>query len=373
MILVIADDLTGASEIGGIALRFNLTVDIVQKFEEQNLADVQIINTNSRSLSINEALKRIKSVCESIKTDDLDFIYLKIDSALRGHVITDVLEVANKFNYSKIVILPANPSLGRIIKDGEYYINGQLINETSFAKDPEFPIISSNVLEILNAPEQSINVLAPNDVLPHNGISIVGAETIEDVSNIAKKVSSGTLLVGGSDFFTALLKVKYTQYIKAFREHVDIKYPVLYVCGSAHQKSLAYINSAKENGFLVNEILVNDKESNLTEIKTNVLDQLKSKNYAILAIHEATKTSANSLREDMSSVVAEIVKDFELSELVIEGGATANSILEKLEINKLSAVQEIAAGVIKNIDLKNKLLITLKPGSYSWSKELWKF
>jgi uncharacterized protein YgbK (DUF1537 family) len=41
-------------------------------------------------------------------------------------------------NKSGAFIMPANPSLNRTIKNGEYFVDGIKITETGFAHDPSF-------------------------------------------------------------------------------------------------------------------------------------------------------------------------------------------------------------------------------------------
>jgi uncharacterized protein YgbK (DUF1537 family) len=59
---------------------------------------------------------------------------------------------------------------------------------------------------------------------------------------------------------------------------------------------------------------------------------------------------------------------------LIEGGATAYSIIEHLEYKKFYPEQELAQGVIRmKIDQKKEMYLTLKPGSYQWTESIWKF
>ena len=49
------------------------------------------------------------------------------------------------------MLIPANPSRGRCIANGRYFIHGTLLSETEFARDPEFPARSSDVLALLDS------------------------------------------------------------------------------------------------------------------------------------------------------------------------------------------------------------------------------
>lgn len=57
------------------------------------------------------------------------------------------------------LLVPANPSRGRIIRDGRYFVDGIPLNEPAFARDPEHPPRSSSVAEMLG---DASGILAPD-------------------------------------------------------------------------------------------------------------------------------------------------------------------------------------------------------------------
>ena len=68
----------------------------------------------------------------------------------------------------------------------------------------------------------------------------------------------------------------------------------------------------------------------------------------------------------MAKVTAKLVKEKAATPLylMIEGGATAYAIIQRLGWNSFSIERELAPGVV-TIQYK-QTLITLKPGSYPW-------
>jgi uncharacterized protein YgbK (DUF1537 family) len=69
----------------------------------------------------------------------------------------------------------------------------------------------------------------------------------------------------------------------------------------------------------------------------------------------------------MDEVVAELVKNCPVQELLIEGGATAYSVLNYLKWKTLIPEQELEPGVVRmRVGRKPSLFLTIKPGSYSW-------
>ena len=90
MFCVLADDLTGAAEIAGIALKFGLTSEIKNEFIGSAHTDLIVINTASRLLEEETAYKINKKACEYSLTLNPQWIFKKTDSVLRGHVQTEI-------------------------------------------------------------------------------------------------------------------------------------------------------------------------------------------------------------------------------------------------------------------------------------------
>ena len=90
MIGVIADDLTGAAEIAGIGWRHGLSAEVILDGRPKCGADLVCIDTDSRSCSSREAAKRVASAVASLRKAGAKWIYKKVDSVLRGHVIAEL-------------------------------------------------------------------------------------------------------------------------------------------------------------------------------------------------------------------------------------------------------------------------------------------
>jgi len=139
--IVIADDITGAAEMAGIAHEAGYDVRLVCGGDTAT-SGTTIIATDTRSMTEDEAIaetRRITAHFSSAKPDSSFFIFhsslfKKTDSALRGHVVAELKTLMETMGYQRAVYLPANPSKGRIIKDGVYYINGTPIDQTDKRK-----------------------------------------------------------------------------------------------------------------------------------------------------------------------------------------------------------------------------------------------
>ena len=178
MIVVIADDITGAAEMAGIALRYGQNVVVSDEVNTNYNADVLVIYTNTRSMSKKEAVNVMEGLTEKAMLLQPSLFYKKTDSVLRGYIIPEMKAQMKAMNVDKGLIVPANPSLGRVIRNGKYYVNNQLIHQTAFSHDPEFPIKTS-ALKLHTAAEIIADKISPttptgNCVLIKNGNTASG-------------------------------------------------------------------------------------------------------------------------------------------------------------------------------------------------------
>src|SRR5262245_46148285 len=115
--LVIADDLSGAAEIAGIGTRFGLPTRLALD-RVDNFADgLTVIDSDSRSLPPVQAAQRVGQLISGVDSHHFDFIYKKTDSALRGHIVAELSAVLHQFDEPAALLLPQNPSRGRVIVD----------------------------------------------------------------------------------------------------------------------------------------------------------------------------------------------------------------------------------------------------------------
>ena len=152
MVFVLADDFSGAAEIGGIGHRYGLRTEIQLSLDLNTTADLVVLDTGTRSLNEGEAIKKILDTGIALNQWNKPFhLFKKIDSVMRGHLIPELNALQDCFAFNRILLMPANPGRDRKIIDGEYLINGVRLHETVFARDPDFPVTSSKIGERINS------------------------------------------------------------------------------------------------------------------------------------------------------------------------------------------------------------------------------
>ncbi|MDI9865548.1 four-carbon acid sugar kinase family protein [Flectobacillus sp. DC10W] len=379
MILVIADDLTGAAEIAGIGLRYGLKVRVCTEINQEATEDLLVISADTRSLTENQAITKIEYLIQTTQQYKPSLIYKKIDSVLRGHVLAEIKTIQNSLGQKNCLIIPTNPSMGRRIQDGKYYIGDKLAHETAFAHDPEFPIQDSEVMNMLRAkPTDKVQILA-QPLFPLQGTIIAEVSQKEDLLKWATHSAQIDLLVGGAEFFASILSnLGYNIVEKTFSpQHTAPN--CLYVSGTTFSDSVEKIQKyANQQGgvcYLPKELTtqpVDSEEFNqsLNRWASNIIQCFSQHQVVIMAIEkqlDTTKISPAGLAKLMAKVVKKVLNQVHLEEILIEGGATSAAILAEIPLQNFFPTEEFAQGVIRMQSLERpSTYLTLKPGSYAW-------
>ena len=341
--IVIADDITGAAEIAGIAFSKGHQVSLVCG-EGVAKNQITVIATDTRSMTEAEAIAETKQLSFLISHHS-SLIYKKTDSALRGHVVAELEALMQATGYKRAVYLPANPSKGRIVRNGIYYIGETPIAETAFSYDPEFPAKTSALRERFPDAEEK-------------GIIMPDAESEEDIRRIITEYNDGhTLFAGAVDLFSAFLTSKPTTYHPPINTNNK-----LILCGSTQSKPL-------ELGIPIAPMPkeIYDGSDDLSLWDTSVYDNERGLILTIPYTHRTGKEVAVHLRNIMAKMTQQLIKRHHPKQLIVEGGATAWAALQAIGWSQFVIICQIAPGVVQ-MRAANGTLVILKPGSYPWGK-----
>lgn len=379
MIGVIADDLTGAAELGAVGLRYGLRAEVVVAGEPSGEADLVCIDTNSRGCAPEEAGRRAAHAAKLLRACGAGWIYKKVDSVLRGHVLAEIRAVMRQLRLRQALLVPANPSLGRTIAAGRYFIGGQPIDRTEFAQDPEYPRLSSEVLSLLGARSHSlVQVRALHDAWPHSGILVGEAVAAADLEGWARHRTAKLLPAGAAEFFGALLaaaglKPSRTQTANGPAEATK---GALFVCGTPSDSAREFVRAAREHGTPVFSLPPQVAEGDClssaiaNDIAHNAAVALRAKGRAILNIGLPSVTDRGKSQQfaaRLVQVAEAVLQQGGVHQVYAEGGATANELVRCIGWARLSVLRELAPGVATlGVGGAPALQLTIKPGSYTW-------
>jgi D-threonate/D-erythronate kinase len=354
MIVVLADDLSGAAELAGLAVRHGLRAEVQTEFLAKTEADVVCVDTNTRGLAPEDAAATVRKIARRIVDAKPEWIFKKCDSVLRGHVLVEARATAGVAGKSHILLLPGNPTRARVIRGGNYFVGGVLLHDTAFAHDPEFPRMTSRVSELLQS--DGSNVFTPD------------IESLDDVMRHALAVDDATLPVGAADFFQALLEIRVsvrpprTPRVAARR---PTEGPSMLVCGS--RASWA----ARQREAMALGVPVFTMHCQVDAAVRSIL----STGHILIGVGDGPANEGNApaaLANRLAGAVAEILHRTMIARVLSEGGATSAALMHAMKWTRFEATEVAAEGVavLCCINAPAPELV-IKPGSYAWPKELW--
>lgn len=232
-IVAIADDLTGALEIGAKFAAQGLHSIVTTNAGRENNFDapVVVIDTETRHAPPIEAAMVVRRAAKLARQHDTQLVYKKTDSTLRGNIAAELEALQDVFSEQQLLYAPAYPELGRTVKDGMLFVDGMPVHETEFANDRWSPVRDCRVHAALGRVQATV----------------MDGETADDVDNAASLVLANSppqICAGPASLAGALARKMgsgtASQFGKARR--------CLVVNGSLHPSSLAQIHAARHEG-----------------------------------------------------------------------------------------------------------------------------
>jgi uncharacterized protein YgbK (DUF1537 family) len=305
------------------------------------------------------------------------WIYKKVDSVLRGNVIAEVHAIKQALDSQSALLVPANPCFGRVIRGGHYFVNGKPIDQTDFARDPEYPRRTSNVLDLLGVAQfGSVIIGRLSTPLPASGIILGEVSSSEDVQRWAARHEKKMLFAGGAEFFGALLKVlgpscKVSKLSDSPAQSSSAQLSELFVCGSSSDFTDQFVNTARANGTPVFSLLESTSSNKRTRVKglaEKAVLAFHSHHRVILTIGRPILTNrsvAHKLANNLATLARSVIAKSKPAHIFAEGGATAAELVRQLGWSRMTVLSELAPGVT-TLSRRHRALpfLTIKPGSY---------
>jgi D-threonate/D-erythronate kinase len=250
MMLVTADDSTGATEAGAACADAGWIVDVVPislTAVPTTAADTDgnctVIDLRSRHVAADEARRRIMA-----STEDAHRVH-KIDSTLRGNWSAEIGALVDCGR--RVVLIPSHPRAGRVCVHGVVYVNGVPVAESDLADDPRLPVRSSRPSESLAAAEIAgaddlVAWLATSD----SGAAIVDAITLEEIDELVAIALRPTdvVLSGPASVVEAVARLRAPQLSTVVLPDPLLPKPIVVVCASLHPVSRAQIEAVADLG-----------------------------------------------------------------------------------------------------------------------------
>lgn len=207
---LIADDLTGANNVGVMLVKEGLKAVTVSHERPTFPASCEVVtvDTDSRYLSPDEARARVRDASRWALAQGAEILCNRVDNLLRGNIGSETEGIlAQSASDALAVVAPAFPVLGRCIVDGHLLVNGEPVHRNAVAAgDPIAPVTASLIPELIaqqsdieavciplsDVERGSVHLAGRMEAVAAGGkrIVVVDAETDAHVVTIAEAMAS---------------------------------------------------------------------------------------------------------------------------------------------------------------------------------------
>jgi uncharacterized protein YgbK (DUF1537 family) len=408
--VVIADDVTGANDIGIMYAKAGLNTVVYShdKLKEDGTweDDVTIIDTNSRFCTYEEAYQRVYSATKLFDKDEVHQFFDKQCSVFRGNIGAEFDAMLDALEEEFAVVVLGFPDNYRTTLHGIHYVHGMKLEDSQFRNDPVHPMKQSNLLNILQSQtkrkvsaifyevlDQGPDVLRSilNQLRTETNYVIIDVRNNEDLALIAQAVKDEKIICGSSalGYYLGLLQQPEN---KQTRNEINEKKiggnKTLCIAGSLTPQTksqVAYMKNSNYPVITLNTMKLFHEEELQKEI-SRVLKEYEEayENTDIVLIHsmneenEVNMTKALALQhgidntevsykvsETLAELAYTIAMHYNIGKFIICGGDTSASFCNRLRIRGMRIGQEIEPGLpICQSITKPYYQLVLKSGSF---------
>ena len=338
-ILVLADDLTGALEVGakfaaaGVDSRV-LTLPGLGPLTLQAAEGALVVDTETRHATPAEAARQVFELARAARDEAYAHLYKKTDSTLRGNIGAELAALIEAFDGAPVLYVPAYPQMGRTVVNGSLYVDGVPVVSTAFSHDGLNPVRESHIPSLLAAqcrfPARLARVEQIADSSPWS-VVVCDGETDADVETAAQAFAGSEVfkVAAGPSAFAA----HWARLVNLPRRPCPALPSVrtaLVVNGSRHEASLRQVAQAKRDGF--HTIGAGSSPGVTADGGWFILEQAPA---------AGTSDYAGRLVEAVCQILARSA----IEAVVVFGGDTAYALVEALGHPPLVPLGELMEGI----------------------------
>lgn len=409
MIGVVADDITGASDIGVLFTKQGYRVVMLSNLRKSmpvdwggDRPDVIIVDTDSRLMERGDVYRVTRSAAQWLKEQGCEQFFGKVCSVFRGHVgaVFDALldELAEEF----AVVVLGFPKNGRTTVDGVHYVHGEKLEQSGFRNDPVHPMTQSHLPSLLQQ-QTDRKVGAIDYRCVHKGAKalrdrivrerrrfnyvIVDVAAQEDLKVIAEVVSNLPVICGSSAIAEEYPPLGRSR--KADPSRLSQGRGVLGVAGSLTPQTksqIAFLKNLGEHTLELDTALMvvspPDYERHKAELVRHCCELLEDDRLVMVFASNtrhaltATLTAARqkgisdleifrTVSSELASLGTAIIKQSGVRRLLVAGGDTSAQVCRGLGISQLEIIREIEPGVPLMLSTGGLMAgMVLKSGSF---------
>lgn len=362
---VIADDLTGALDAGLQFAERGLETRVSVGLVGSEQAPILVLNADSRSRNREAAIERMHAaarLCAGRR------VFKKVDSTLRGNVGAESAALRDALGFRAAVLAPTFVEAGRIVSHGRLWVHGVPVDQTAFARDPQWPAYTAEVVALASRGLDGERVgLISLEIVRQQGLALVASlgdcrlavaesETTADLAAVARAIvdaGPGILLPCGS----AGLAAAWADALDLRGDYVvpwaGVQGPVLVVSGSHNPVTQGQLLELRRSSRVAwFELEGSADERAAAAISRQIIAALVERQDAVLSasfgalLPGAAARVADLLGHTAMLVMAEAdALSARPAGLVLTGGDTALAVCAALGVESLTIAHAVEPGI----------------------------
>ncbi|WP_106768966.1 four-carbon acid sugar kinase family protein [Paenibacillus faecalis] len=414
MIGVVADDITGANDIGIMYAKaglrthvYSYSPELVDQLPAEKEADVIVLDTDSRFDDAAVAYDKVFAATRALEQLGCTQFVNKTCSVFRGNIGAEFDAMLDALHESFALVTLGFPKNGRTTVDGIHYVRGIPLSESEFSHDPVHPMKHSDVVGILQGQtsrkvsrigwemvDEGVDKLrAFIDQLCEENIVqfvIVDVRDQADLAVIAAAASHLKVWCGSSALAeeSARLQPKRDEEYKSGLSEHDQHLGILVTAGSLMPQTSEQLDYLRGEGVVVKEmessrlLLGSERlaylQSFTTEVSTaimNGIDVAVHSSNMPSQVQEMKKSSAalgmsntevsRLVSDSLAEIAAGVLERTGLQRVLVAGGDTSAAFCRRMNVIGMRVWKEIQPGLPSCITLTDPpFLLVLKSGSF---------
>lgn len=406
--IVIADDVTGANDIGIMYARAGLDAFVYSykdgRRQEYKPCDALIIDTDSRFDSREGAYQKVYDAVKNAPADGVRQYINKQCSVFRGNIGAEFDAMLDALGEEFAVVVPGFPDNGRTTLHGIHYVNGVELKDSQFRNDPVHPMRCSDLKKILagqtkrrvGAISYEVYAGGPEAVRAavdgmrgSYGYVIMDVRDNADLALLARVLREERVLCGSSALSAYLAEIEQKESGRKLQmDKTRVPGRIFCMAGSLTPQTIAQTAYMKEKGYPVIELDTRrlfEEESRRDECgrvlrqadnayETGAFVMIHSMNTAEgvaetkrIALEKGIdNTGVSSLVSAALSEISErVILRYGIRRIIVCGGDTSASLCAQLDIKGMKVLEEIEPGLptCESLD-EPPYRMVLKSGSF---------
>ena len=408
LMLVLADDLTGAADCGVTCAGHGLeTMLVFGDRGGESDAEALAVDANTRSLGADEAAAETGRLLRAHLRSEETLLYKKIDSTLRGNIgaeLAATLAVRRALTRAGIqagerivaVLAPAFPATGRTTVNGRQLVDGMPIEESGLFASGELATGSDLALmvrlaglqaalmelELVRGADETLRT-AMKAAAQDADVLVCDAETEDDLRRIAEAsmtLGRGTVWAGSGGLARHLpVAAGLARGTGSAKESRRVAGPVLFVVGSGaivSQRQVEMLGNESDTIVMkiAAEALLGGEQSSRWAAAVVELEGALGSGRDVAVMPDPDVRIDSAMGPALSAGLGMLVQSVadRVGALVVTGGETARAVFEAWGVNRLRLIGEVESGLPYSVTegWKRELPVLTKAGGFGGPQSL---